>query len=57
MEVSGETPDRATTKWIINPWYLITLTGTVGSASAENLDKQIKNAFSEKKFDIILDLE
>ena len=57
MEVSGETPDRATTKWIINPWYLITLTGIVGSASAENLDKQIQIAFSKKKFDVILDLK
>jgi len=36
---------------------LMTLSGTVGSTSAENLDKQIQIAFSKKKFDIILDLK
>jgi len=36
---------------------LITLTGTVGSASAESLDKQIQKAFRHGIFNIILDLD
>jgi len=36
---------------------VISLAGAVGSASAENLDKQIKSAMNDNKFDIILDLK
>jgi anti-anti-sigma factor len=42
---------------IIGNSVLITLSGTVGSASAENLNRQIQKAFNSKIFDIILDLE
>lgn len=41
----------------IRKYKLITLTGTVGSASAENLDRQIQKAFNRRIFNIILDLE
>ncbi|MBN2600777.1 MAG: STAS domain-containing protein [Candidatus Marinimicrobia bacterium] len=36
---------------------LITLSGTVGSTSADNLDMQIQKAFRHKIFNIILDLD
>ena len=36
---------------------LMTLSGTVGSTNTGDLDKQIQIAFSNEKFDIILDLK
>ena len=42
---------------IIEGHYLVTLSGTIGSASAEDLDQELQKAAEQRQYSIIIDLD